>query len=221
MPHSFGYRARTRSMFSRDFRKKGVIPLSNYLRVYKLGDFVDIKANAAIHKGMPHKYYHGRTGRIFDLTKTSVGVEVNKVVRNRQLKKRIHIRVEHVRPSKCRQEFLNRRAENEKHKKLVRAGQAGAFCASVRPSGGGIMLTRPTRAPACACAPAACRVCSPQAAEAPAGSAPPRLHPEGAHHPRAAAPSAVRDSGVSRGVLVLSRLCTEAGWSIYTVIQCA
>jgi large subunit ribosomal protein L21e len=59
MPHSFGYRARTRHMFSRDFRKKGAIPLSTYLKTYKVGDIVDIKANGAIHKGMPHKFYHG------------------------------------------------------------------------------------------------------------------------------------------------------------------
>ena len=37
MPHSYGYRARTRDMFARDFRKNGVNPLSIYLRKYKVG----------------------------------------------------------------------------------------------------------------------------------------------------------------------------------------
>jgi large subunit ribosomal protein L21e len=46
-------------LFSRDFRTKGPIKLSTYLKKYKVGDIVDIKANGAIHKGMPHKYYHG------------------------------------------------------------------------------------------------------------------------------------------------------------------
>lgn len=46
-------------MFKRDFKQKGMIPLSTYLRVYRVGDIVDIKANAAQQKGMPHKYYHG------------------------------------------------------------------------------------------------------------------------------------------------------------------
>lgn len=59
MPHSFGLRARTRYMFSRDFRKKGYIKLSTYMRTFKVGDIVDIKANGAVHKGMPHKFYHG------------------------------------------------------------------------------------------------------------------------------------------------------------------
>ncbi|SAL98383.1 hypothetical protein [Absidia glauca] len=47
MPHSFGLRARTRHMFSRNFREHGAIPLSTYLKTYKVGDIVDIKANAA------------------------------------------------------------------------------------------------------------------------------------------------------------------------------
>ncbi len=59
MPNSFGLRARTRHLFARDFRKKGSIKLSTYLVNYKVGDIVDIKANGAVHKGMPHKYYHG------------------------------------------------------------------------------------------------------------------------------------------------------------------
>lgn len=39
---------------------------------------MDIKCNPSIHKGMPFKYYHGRTGIVFNVTKTSLGVRVNK-----------------------------------------------------------------------------------------------------------------------------------------------
>jgi hypothetical protein len=35
MPHSHGYRARTRSMFARKFGENGVNHLSTYLRNYK------------------------------------------------------------------------------------------------------------------------------------------------------------------------------------------
>lgn len=45
-----GLRAKTRDLFKRGFRQKGYIPLSTYLRTYKLGDYVDVKANAAVHK---------------------------------------------------------------------------------------------------------------------------------------------------------------------------
>lgn len=59
MPHSYGLRARTRHLFARDFRQHGPIKLSTYMKTYKVGDIVDIKCNAAVHGGMPHKFYHG------------------------------------------------------------------------------------------------------------------------------------------------------------------
>jgi len=119
MPHSFGYRARTRSLFKREFRRHGVIPLTTYLRNYKLGDYVDIKGNGAVHKGMPFKYYHGKTGRVWNVTRRAVGVEVNKIVGNRMLKKRIHVRVEHVVPSRCREDFHKRVKEREAIRKDI------------------------------------------------------------------------------------------------------
>ena len=45
-----GLRNRTRHQFARGFRQKGYIPLTTYLRVFKIGDYVDIKVNGAIHK---------------------------------------------------------------------------------------------------------------------------------------------------------------------------
>ena len=120
MPHSFGYRARTRFMFSRPFRQSGPVAMSNYLINYKIGDYVDIKANAAIHKGMPHKHYHGRTGVIYNVTKRAVGVRVNKQVGNRIIHKHVTVRVEHVHPSKCRQEVIRRVKDNEAKKSQAR-----------------------------------------------------------------------------------------------------
>ncbi|GAA6002651.1 uncharacterized protein JCM10292_002951 [Rhodotorula paludigena] len=121
MPHSFGLRARTRDMFKRDFKTKGQIPLSTYLKEYRVGDIVDIKANAAQQKGMPHKYYHGRTGIVYNVTKSAVGVIVYKVVGNRYLEKRVNLRIEHVKHSKCRDDFLNRVKSNAAAKKEAKA----------------------------------------------------------------------------------------------------
>ncbi|AOA61193.1 60S ribosomal protein L21-B [Komagataella phaffii CBS 7435] len=112
---SRGYRSGTRYAFSRDFKKHGAVPMSTYLRLYKIGDYVDIKANGAIQKGMPHKFYHGKTGVVFNVTKTSVSVLINKVVGNRYIEKKVNLRVEHVKPSKCREEFLNRVKEHQKN----------------------------------------------------------------------------------------------------------
>eukprot|EP01023_Acetabularia_acetabulum_P003260 TRINITY_DN1137_c0_g2_i1.p2 TRINITY_DN1137_c0_g2~~TRINITY_DN1137_c0_g2_i1.p2 ORF type:complete len:167 (-),score=31.15 TRINITY_DN1137_c0_g2_i1:150-650(-) len=116
MPGGQGVRARTRDTFSKGPRDHGMPSLSTYLRVYKLGDLVDIKVNSAIHKGMPHKWYHGKTGVIWNVTKRAVGVEVNKKVGHRIMRKRIHVRIEHIKPSRCKEGFLKRRAENEKLK---------------------------------------------------------------------------------------------------------
>eukprot|EP00850_Spirogloea_muscicola_P001094 SM000004S14964 [mRNA] locus=s4:471325:472094:- [translate_table: standard] len=135
-----GLRSRTRDLFSRAFRKKGYIPLGQYLRTFRVGDYVDIKANAAVQKGMPFKFYHGRTGRIWNVAKRSLGVEMNKQpsrsragapltrpmaaagarrgmqVGNRIIKKRIHVRLEHVVQSRCHEEFLERRKRNDELK---------------------------------------------------------------------------------------------------------
>merc|ERR1739849_34224 len=105
-------------------KKKGVEHLSTYLRTYKSGDIVDIKGNGAFQKGMPHKSYHGKTGRVFNVTKHALGVVVNKRVRGRILAKRISVRVEHVKKSNSRVDFLNRVKKNETLKREARSRKA-------------------------------------------------------------------------------------------------
>ena len=117
MPHSFGYRGKTRHLFKRPFRCNGAEHLSTYMKQYKKGMFVDIVANGSIHKGMPHKFYHGRTGRVFDISPNSIGVIVNKQVRNRIVEKRIHVRVEHLRISTCNANFKKHVRAVEKEKR--------------------------------------------------------------------------------------------------------
>ncbi|KAL2911757.1 60S ribosomal protein L21A [Polyrhizophydium stewartii] len=121
MPHSFGLRARTRHLFSRDFRTKGPVKISTYLKTYKVGDIVDIKANGAVQKGMPHKYYQGKTGVVFNVTKSSVGVIIHKIVGNRYLEKRVNVRIEHVKHSNCRLDFLKRVKRNAELKAAAKA----------------------------------------------------------------------------------------------------
>merc|ERR1719439_157751 len=94
--------------------------LSQYFLPVKVGDYVDIFANPSVHKGIPHKGYHGRTGIVFNVTKSSVGVRVNKPVNGRIIEKRIHVRIEHIRPSKCQKEILVRKVANEAAKKKAR-----------------------------------------------------------------------------------------------------
>ena len=120
MTNPKGVRRGTRYMFSRSFRTKGQFPLTTRLRVYRRGDIVDIKGDGAIQKGMPHKSYHGKTGRVYNVTQHAVGIIVNKRVGNRIIPKRINVRIEHVKPSRCRLNFLHRVKENDEKKKLAK-----------------------------------------------------------------------------------------------------
>lgn len=109
MAKARGYRSGTRYAFSRAHRRHGNLPMSVYLTQYRVGDVVDIVIDGATTKSNPpHKYYNGKTGVVFNVTKSSVGVIIYKIVGNRYLEKRVSVRVEHVRHSKCRQEFLDR-----------------------------------------------------------------------------------------------------------------
>ena len=69
---------------------------------------------------MPHKYYHGKTGRVFDVNKRSVGVIINKTVGNRIIPKRIYVRIEHVKHSSSRLDFLKRVKENDAKRKKAK-----------------------------------------------------------------------------------------------------
>lgn len=63
---------------------------------------------------MPYKVYHGKTGVVYNVTKSAVGVIIYRRVGNRYIEKRINLRIEHVRPSRSRDDFLRRVKENEK-----------------------------------------------------------------------------------------------------------
>ena len=123
MTHSYGYKRRTRHKFRKGFRQEGSIHIAKTLTAYRNGDIVDIIVDGSIHKGMPYKYYHGRTGRVFNVNPRAIGVIVNKQVRNRIIPKRIHVRVEHLKLSTSRVDFLNRVRENDKKK--TEANKAG------------------------------------------------------------------------------------------------
>ena len=75
-----------------------------------------------MHKGMPFKYYHGRTGVVFNVNKRALGVTVNKQVNGRIIKKDLHIALPHLHKSKCRDEIIRRKVENEAIKKAAREG---------------------------------------------------------------------------------------------------
>lgn len=130
MTTSWGYRSRTKHKFKKAFRRHGAVRISNYLKEYKKGDYVDIIVDGAIHKGMPHKFYHGRTGKVFNVNPRSVGVVIEKQVKQRKMEKKIHVRIEHLRHSNSRLSFLERIKENDLKK--AEAKKAGVILSTKR-----------------------------------------------------------------------------------------
>lgn len=69
---------------------------------------------------MPHKVYHGKTGVVYNVTRSALGVIIYKKVGNRFLEKRVNVRIEHVNHSKCRTEFVNRVKGNAEKKRKAK-----------------------------------------------------------------------------------------------------
>ncbi|CAD0029395.1 unnamed protein product [Aureobasidium pullulans] len=110
MGHAAGLRYTTRP---------GYIALSTYLKQYKVGDIVDVVANGAV--------YHGKTGVVYNVTKSAVGVILYRQVGNRYIEKRINVRIEHVRHSRSREEFLTRVKTNAEKKRQAKTDGSHAF----------------------------------------------------------------------------------------------
>ena len=64
MKRSKGYRSRTRSLLRKRPRERGKIGLSRILKKYEDGGKVTILLEPSVHKGMPHRRYHGKVGII-------------------------------------------------------------------------------------------------------------------------------------------------------------
>merc|ERR1712060_696849 len=91
----------------------GMPGTSRYMATFKRGDYVDIVVDSSVQSGMPFSFYHGRTGVVFNVNRNALGVEVTKIVGNRQLRKRIHVNIAHLRKSRCDEDHKRRVKENE------------------------------------------------------------------------------------------------------------
>ncbi|NIO38258.1 50S ribosomal protein L21e [Candidatus Bathyarchaeota archaeon] len=94
MKKSKGFRSGTRHLLKKKPKEKGKMTLSKLLREYKLGESVIIKLEPSVHKGMPHRRYHGRVGTVIEKRGRSylVSVTQGKTV------KVIIVRPEHLKP---------------------------------------------------------------------------------------------------------------------------
>jgi len=62
MGKSKGFRCKTRSLLRKKPRERGKIKVTKILHDYKPGERVVIKIDPSVHKGMPHRRYHGNVG---------------------------------------------------------------------------------------------------------------------------------------------------------------
>jgi len=89
-----GYRRKTRSILRRKPRERGKTGLSKILYEYKPGEKVVVKIDPSVHKGMPHRRYHGKIGVIVDKRGRSYVVNVTQG----EAVKEIIVRPEHMVP---------------------------------------------------------------------------------------------------------------------------
>ena len=61
---SKGTRFRTRKVFRKSPRERGLPPLGRILSEYNPGDKVDIIIEPSVQKGTPHRRFHGKTARV-------------------------------------------------------------------------------------------------------------------------------------------------------------
>ncbi|XP_055485679.1 60S ribosomal protein L21-like [Psammomys obesus] len=118
-------------MFSRPFRKHGVVPLATYTRIYKKSD-VDIKGMGTVQRRMCCKCYHSKSGGVCNVTQHAMTIIVNKQVKNKIITKRINVCMEHMKYPKSRASFLKRvKEDNQKKEEAKEKGTAPA-CAPQR-----------------------------------------------------------------------------------------
>ena len=57
-------RTKTKKIFSVPKKLKGKLSISKFLQKFDKGDLVVLRASPGIQKGLYHKRFHGRTGRV-------------------------------------------------------------------------------------------------------------------------------------------------------------
>jgi large subunit ribosomal protein L21e len=89
-----GFRRKTRSLLKRNPRERGKTGLSQVLQEYEPDEKVVVKIDPSVHKGMPHRRYHGKIGVIVNKRGRSyvVNVSMGEAV------KEIIVRPEHITP---------------------------------------------------------------------------------------------------------------------------
>lgn len=90
---SKGTRSKTRHVLRKKPRERGLSPITRALQEFEEGDRVSIVIDPSIHKGMPHRRYHGKTGYVAGRQGNAYRVDV----REGNAVKTVIVRPEHLR----------------------------------------------------------------------------------------------------------------------------
>lgn len=120
---SNGFRRGTRQLLRKDKRDKGMPTLTKVLQKFRVGDFVDCKIDSSVAKGMPHKYFYGKTGIVFNVNPSSYGVIFYRRVGGKYIERSMHIRSEHLTLSKSLDDM--KRKQRIHSQKLEEASKTG------------------------------------------------------------------------------------------------
>jgi len=93
---SKGLRSKSRKILRKKPKDRGIKSISRALQQFENGETVNIVIDSAIHKGMPHIRFHGKTGKIEGKQGNSFVVGVNDGNKHKTLV----IRSEHLRRAK-------------------------------------------------------------------------------------------------------------------------
>ena len=96
MRKSKGYRSSARRILTKGTREHGKLRLSKLLHEYQPGTSVVVKIDSSVHKGMPHRRYHGKVGVVLNKRGRSYVVSVPQG----DAIKEIIVRPEHLEPWK-------------------------------------------------------------------------------------------------------------------------
>lgn len=110
----------TCSMFSGLFGKHSVVPLATNMRIYKKHDIVDIKGMGTVHKAIPHKCYHGNTGRSLQCHPACRWHCCKQANKGKMPAQRITVHMEQIKHFKSRESFQKHAKENDEKKKKVK-----------------------------------------------------------------------------------------------------
>ena len=92
---SRGLRSKSRSIFRKKPRNRGLHPITTTLQKFEEGEYVNIKIDPSVHKGQPHVRFQGLTGKVVGMQGEAYLVDTK--VGN--MMKTLIIRPEHLRRS--------------------------------------------------------------------------------------------------------------------------